>query len=362
MSHALMETWNRREGRTLTVAGYAASGGIRGAVARSAETVYVGVEEDQRHVLRDLVLRLVTAGAEGEPVRSRVPRRLLSSSREHEDLIDLLVSSRLVTSDAGVVEIAHEALARAWPRLQGWLEEDVEGQRILHHLSSAADSWDLLGRADSELYRGARLSRALEWRSRGAPTLTETEAAFLDAAEQAEQSERRDAEVRARAQARLIRRQRGLLAGAVVLLVAALVAGRPRRPSGRPGRHQRGCGAGRRDVRRGPPRRRPGPGDRRHRPGDAARGGRRPHGRLADDPREPAGGAAATSPADPLRGLRRRPGHGSGRQPRRGDAGRLRPSRWAAAVRHRDVGGAGRPGAPRRPHPPPVDLASGLQS
>ena len=77
LSHALMETWKRREGRTLTVAGYTASGGIRGAVARSAETVYAGIEEDQRHLLRDLVLRLVTAGAEGEPVRSRVPRRLL---------------------------------------------------------------------------------------------------------------------------------------------------------------------------------------------------------------------------------------------------------------------------------------------
>ena len=135
------------------------------------------------------------------------------------------MSSRLVTSDAGVVEIAHEALARAWPRLQGWLEEDVEGQRILHHLSAAADSWDLLGRPDSELYRGARLSQALEWRARRNPTLTETEVAFLDAAEQAEQSARRDAEVRARVQARQIRRQRGLLVGAAVLLVATVAAG-----------------------------------------------------------------------------------------------------------------------------------------
>ena len=154
-----------------------------------------------------------------------MPRRLLSSGPEHEELIDLLVSSRLVTSDAGVVEIAHEALARAWPRLQGWLEEDVEGQRILHHLSAAADSWDLLGRTDSELYRGARLSQALEWRARGNPTLTETEVAFLNAAEQAEESARRDVEVRARVQARQIRRQRGLLVGAAVLLVATVAAG-----------------------------------------------------------------------------------------------------------------------------------------
>ena len=40
LSHALAETWAHREGRTLTVAGYHASGGIHGAVAKSAELVY----------------------------------------------------------------------------------------------------------------------------------------------------------------------------------------------------------------------------------------------------------------------------------------------------------------------------------
>ena len=84
LSHALLETWNRREGNTLTVAGYAATGGIRGAVAQSAEKVYASIDPRHRHLLRDLVLRLVTAGVEGEPVRSRVPRRLLSADPDHE--------------------------------------------------------------------------------------------------------------------------------------------------------------------------------------------------------------------------------------------------------------------------------------
>ena len=33
LSHALYETWLRREHRTLTVAGYRACGGVRGAIA-----------------------------------------------------------------------------------------------------------------------------------------------------------------------------------------------------------------------------------------------------------------------------------------------------------------------------------------
>ena len=48
LSHALRETWERREGRTLTVEGYRASGGIRGAVARSAEQVYDDLPDDDR--------------------------------------------------------------------------------------------------------------------------------------------------------------------------------------------------------------------------------------------------------------------------------------------------------------------------
>ena len=67
------------------------------------------------------------------------------------------------------VEIAHEALARAWPRLSGWLEDDVEGQRILHHLTATAETWDILGRPSSELYRGFRLAQAREWQAAPAP-------------------------------------------------------------------------------------------------------------------------------------------------------------------------------------------------
>ena len=40
LSHALRQTWERREGRTLTVEAYRETGGIRGAVARTAEKVY----------------------------------------------------------------------------------------------------------------------------------------------------------------------------------------------------------------------------------------------------------------------------------------------------------------------------------
>jgi DNA-binding SARP family transcriptional activator len=116
LSHALRSVWERREGQTLTVAGYRQTGGIRGAVAQSAEGIYEQASSEQRRLLRDLLLRLVASDAEGDPIPARVPRRLIAMDAEHERLVELLVEARLVTSDEGTVELAHEALARAWPR------------------------------------------------------------------------------------------------------------------------------------------------------------------------------------------------------------------------------------------------------
>ena len=114
---------------------------------------------------------------------------------------------------------------RAWPRLRDWLDDDVEGQRILRHLSVTADAWDTMGRPDSELYRGVRLAQALEWRDRAGREVTPTEEAFLDAGRLVADTEARSAEERARHQVRINRRLRVLVAGVGVLLVVAVVAG-----------------------------------------------------------------------------------------------------------------------------------------
>ena len=168
LSYTLMETWRRRDGNVLTVDGYRESGGIRGAVARSADRLYDSLPSEQRTVLRSLMLRLVAPSIEGDPVRCRVSRTTLRGDAGRERIVDLLVRARLLTAEEGTVEIAHESLARAWPRLRTWLEDDTEGQRILRHLAAGAAGWDSLGRPDSELYRGARLDTAVEYRAAAA--------------------------------------------------------------------------------------------------------------------------------------------------------------------------------------------------
>ena len=225
LSHALSQTWQRREGRTLTVEGYRATGGIQGAVARSAEQVFLGLDEDDRRAAQALLLRLVGPMTAGEPTRSRIPRRLVASDTRHEEIVELLVAARLVTSDGETVELAHESLAKAWPRLRGWLDADTEGQLILRHLAVAADSWEAMGRPDSELYRGTRLAQVREWHAASSADLTRTERDFLQSSQTLARTEARSAEERLREHARSNRRLRGLLIGVAAWLVIALIAG-----------------------------------------------------------------------------------------------------------------------------------------
>ena len=225
LSHVLHETWERREGPTLTVEGYKATGGIQNAVSQSAETLYDGMDEAQRSRLRGLLLRLVMPTQDGEPVRARVARDKVAADEEHRELLESLVGARLLSIDGESVQIAHEALVRVWPRLRGWLDDDVDGQRLLRHLAGAADAWDAMGRPESELYRGTRLARTLEWRDRSAPDLNETENAFLTASAALSEAERRGAEARVERERRTNRRLRGSLAGVGALLVVAVTSG-----------------------------------------------------------------------------------------------------------------------------------------
>lgn len=225
LSHVLRETWERREGPTLTVAGYRATGGIRQAVAQSAESLYDGMGVADRTHLRALMLRLVMATEDGDPVRARLPRAKIAADVDRSGLVEQLVAARLVAVDGDTVQIAHEALVRVWPRLRGWLDDDVDGQRLLRHVAGAADAWDALGRPDSELYRGMRLSRTLEWCDRTAPDLDATETAFLDASTAHARAEQRAAATRQARERRSRRRLRSAVAGVALFVVVALVAG-----------------------------------------------------------------------------------------------------------------------------------------
>ena len=50
LSHALLETWRRRDGNKLTLGGYTAAGGVHGAIAKTADSVYEQLDEAQKSI------------------------------------------------------------------------------------------------------------------------------------------------------------------------------------------------------------------------------------------------------------------------------------------------------------------------
>jgi WD40 repeat protein len=167
LSHALLETWKRRRGRTITLKGYAESGGVRGAIAQTAETVYASLSPEQQAIAHDIFIRLTQLGEGTEDTRRRAPIDELISDPERagdvRGVLTLLADARLVSTAEGTAEVAHEALIREWPLLREWLTRDREGLLLHRHLTEAAHEWELYERDSGALYRGARLAQAREW-------------------------------------------------------------------------------------------------------------------------------------------------------------------------------------------------------
>ena len=227
LSCALLESWQFRQGRTLTLAAYHQAGGVHGAVARLAERAWLGLDPNQQAAARRVLLRLAGPGEGDAVVRRRVPRSEFAASRDDQGptVLDILADQRLLTKSEDTVEVAHEALLREWPRLRGWLEEDVQGRALHRHLIGAAQEWAAAGRDPGELYRGARLTGALDWAANHDADLNELEREFVDAGRAAAEQEVADARRRAEIEVRTSRRLRGLLAGLAAVLALALVAG-----------------------------------------------------------------------------------------------------------------------------------------
>ena len=228
LSTALAETWERREGRALTLTGYRAAGGVNGALARMADDAYAALPAGPQAAARRLLLRLCDAGDEGDlSLRRRLP--IAEAADEHDAdaraALETLTNRRLLTIDSDAVEIAHEALLREWPRLRTWLDEDVQGRRLHRRLHDATRSWEAAGHDPSELYRGTRLDAATDWAVSHDDELSHIERAFLDASRAQSEHELADARRQAADRARSNRRLRTLLVGVGVLLVVAMVAG-----------------------------------------------------------------------------------------------------------------------------------------
>ncbi|MGA4842117.1 helix-turn-helix domain-containing protein [Streptomyces sp. G45] len=225
LSHTLRATWQHREDGVLTVAGYQRTGGVHGAVAATAERVYDRLTSREQDAARAVMLSMVRVGAGEDDVRQPADQDTLAEAgTAAEGVVEAFTRARLLTADATCVEISHEALLRAWPRLRAWIDADRARLRLHQQLAESARLWQEEGKDSSLLLRGARLAAVSDWleeQGRSGRALRPAEREFCQASRDHEEAER---EVE-RGRNRRLRRLVGALAALLVIaVVSSLIA------------------------------------------------------------------------------------------------------------------------------------------
>ncbi|MBR8640990.1 AAA family ATPase [Streptomyces tuirus] len=164
---ALTELWSLQAGVRLTHTGYEALGGVTGALSTHAEKrVGEVIAEHGEAPVRRLFVQLARPDEAGgftrKPVRlSPLPQELRAVA---ESLATRTRFVRIIHGPDGapLVDLAHEELVRAWPRLRAWLEDSRDFRQWQERLRQAMDDWKATGEETGALLRGTMLATSLE--------------------------------------------------------------------------------------------------------------------------------------------------------------------------------------------------------
>lgn len=227
LQYTLEQLWKRRTDTTLSWQAFneiSRGDGIARVLVAKADEVFDNSRAPD--ALRALLIRLVLPSEETAGARRGVPLADLVSDGEAEAdvraLIEPLVDAGLLTismrTDARqrleTVELAHEALIRAWPRFQGWIDDARADLRFQLRLEEAAREWVERDKIEGYLWPKPLLDQAGEWRGRTKPRLNERELRFLEASQDAYQA-RVEAERAVAEERRAARQTRQMLGSAL---------------------------------------------------------------------------------------------------------------------------------------------------
>ena len=198
VQYLLYGLWERRRSGYLTVEAYRELGGVTGLVAREAERFFNELEPTDQEKVKAVLLRLVAFSPERLLIRRLATLDDLVSSGSRDDIrriLDRLAAARLVvvSSERGStrIEVVHESLFRAWPRLTGWLEEDTAFLVWQQRLNATIGEWEQSQRSSDLLLRGLPLHEALEWLKRKPDYFSPDVRQFVAASQNRKTKERR---------------------------------------------------------------------------------------------------------------------------------------------------------------------------
>lgn len=168
-------------------------GGVGGALAGEAESIYSALDDRERNIVRRIFLSLIQLG---EGTRDTLRRSKLSemiavseSEQTVRNVLDQFSNPgrRLITMSSNpdqetTVSIAHEALIDNWRTLNQWIETSREDIRLHRRLSESATNWYKQACPEGLLWRSPDLDLLKLFCSRNKNDLTAIETTFFDTA------------------------------------------------------------------------------------------------------------------------------------------------------------------------------------
>lgn len=181
LEYTLEQLWlqPRMHDYLLTLTSYQELGGVRGALRKQADAIFHELTPEEKLAAPRIFVRLTWSGEGTEDTRRRVAQTDLVTAQLPAALIDRVVKKfahpqkRLLVTTNGsatgetgaetgeqLVEVAHEALIRHWPRLRGWLDEKREIKPREQRINAKANEWKENGKKPEYLLQGSRLGDA----------------------------------------------------------------------------------------------------------------------------------------------------------------------------------------------------------
>ncbi len=230
LAFALRELYDRGgDDNYLTINEYAALGDpkegltpLENAVRKAADEVLdeTNPSDEQLLALRDsFVPAMVQINDKGEYARH--PAQWDELPAKAHPILERLAKSRLLIirqdGDARMVEVAHEALLRKWPRLRQWLDEAREFLVGRQQLERDLNEWQRAEKSDkaSALLTGLKLNRGRGWMNERPHQLSDDQRGFIQAS-----IAKADADERKRLRARRTITQLSIMAALVLAGVA----------------------------------------------------------------------------------------------------------------------------------------------
>ena len=187
LQHALMRTWNQwltdhKEGESLDLRHYEATGGMDQALSRHADEVLSEADsKEETELTKHLFQALTEKGPDNRGIRrpTSIEELCAITAAEKNDVIQIIDRFRkpgrtflmppveIKLAADTVIDISHESLMRVWENLGRWVDDEAQSARIYRRLAETAQ---LYADDKASLYHDPDLQIALSWQENESPT------------------------------------------------------------------------------------------------------------------------------------------------------------------------------------------------